>query len=243
MILSKTPVLRSLKLYSSYSPTPQHFRTLEVPAACPVPYLKDFQGPHILLPVILGRAMGSPPAHLRRVFVENVSGAEVPLDSFVNLFQSCHPLNLRAVTHIYISLFESMDLKLLAKVQDMFPVLQVFNLHASECYRPSETVQNPDLADLYAIPLPCTLVALSIQWTSDRDAGVVTDLVAAKDNLVPRLPDLRRLWLCDLSKRALLWSRSAWRAEERCTLHEVFSMDDVWQMTEFLNPGEIFFEP
>ena len=81
-------------------------------------------------------------------------------------------------------------------------------------------MQNPDLTDLYAIPLPCTLVALSIQWTSDRDAGVVTDLVAAKDNLVPRLPDLRRLWLCDLSQLALLWSRTALGTEESCTLHE-----------------------
>jgi len=81
-------------------------------------------------------------------------------------------------------------------------------------------VQNVDLTDLYTIALPSTLVSLSIQWTSDPNAGVVSDLVAAKDNLIQRLPDLCHLWLCDFSKRAISWSRTAPRAEERLTLHE-----------------------
>jgi hypothetical protein len=136
-----------------------------------------------------------------------------------------------------------MDLKSLGRLQDMFPVLQEFHLHASAEYRTQglacefseipcpfdatlppfawiEFGQNVELTDLYTLPLPSTLVSLSIQWTSDQDAGVVPDLVAAKDNLLPRLPFLRRLWLCDLSKLALLWHRTASRTEGRCTLHQ-----------------------
>jgi len=71
---------------------------------------------------------------------------------------------------------------------------------------------------LYTTPLPSTLESLSVQWVSDRNSAVVADLVAAKDHLVPRLLHLRRLWLFDLSKRALLWTRT--QAEERCTVHE-----------------------
>jgi hypothetical protein len=76
------------------------------------------------------------------------------------------------------------------------------------------------LTDLYTLPLPRSMVSLSIQWTSDRDTTDLPSLVAAKDSLLPRLPSLRRLWLCDLSKQALLWSRTASGQEERCTLHE-----------------------
>ena len=165
------------------------------------------------------------------------------MGSFLNSFKSCHPLQLRALTHIHISSLPSMNLKSLEVLQDVFPVLQVFNLHASE-YRSlgglscefsdisclfdkffsasswRAVVHNVDLTDLYALPLPSTLVSLSIQWRSDPKARVVPDLVAAKNNLLPRLPSIRRLWLCDLSKLALLWSRTASRTEERCTLHE-----------------------
>jgi hypothetical protein len=243
MILSNTPALRSLKLFPFYSDTAQYIPTVEAPAACPVPYLENYYGPHKLLPIILGRAMGSPSARLRRVYLERVDEAEGFLDSFMNSFKSCHPLQLRAVTHIHLSLFESMDSKSLAKLRDMFPVLQVFNLHASEQYNRSGLscefpnipcqidaifssfswiafVQNVNLTDLYTLLLPSTLISLSIQWTSDPDAGVAPDLVAAKDNFLSRLPYLRRLWLYDLSKMALLWSRNALRTEERCTVHE-----------------------
>jgi hypothetical protein len=136
-----------------------------------------------------------------------------------------------------------MDLKSLGRLQDMFPVLQEFHLHASAEYRTQglacefseipcpfdatlppfawiEFGQNVELTDLYTLPLPSTLVSLSIQWTSDRGDGVVPDLIAAKDSLLPRLPYLRRLWLYDLSKLALLWSRNAVRTEECCTVHQ-----------------------
>jgi hypothetical protein len=66
------------------------------------------------------------------------------------------------------------------------------------------------------IPLPRTLVSLSIQWTSDWD---VPDLAAAKDCLLHRLLSLRRLWLCDRSQLALLWSRTS-SGEEGCTDHK-----------------------
>jgi hypothetical protein len=140
MLLSKTPALRSFKLYPYYSDAEQYIRIVEglvSPTACPVPYLEEYGGPHKLLPIILGRAMGSPSAHLRRVYLEGVDEAEEPLDSFMDSLRSCHPLQLRAVTHIHISLLKSMDFKSLAKLQDMFPVLEVLDLHASEEYRRS----------------------------------------------------------------------------------------------------------
>jgi hypothetical protein len=215
------------------------------PTACPVPNLEEFRGPHKLLPIILGQATGSPSAHLRRSYLDSIAEAGDPLDAFMNSFKSCHPLQLRALTHLHISLLESMDLKSLAKLRDTFPLLQEFYLHASENYRnpppglsceffecpcPFDTtspplawiapVRNVDLTDLYTLALPRTLVSLSIQWTSDPDAGAVPDLIAAKDNLLPRLPLLRRLWLIDFSKTALLWSRTASRTEERCILQD-----------------------
>jgi hypothetical protein len=134
MLLSRTPALRSLKLFPYYSDTTEHIGTLEATTACHVTYLEDFHGPHMLLPIILGQAMGS---SLRRVFLESVKHAGDPLDSFMNSFKSCHPLSLKALTHIHISLHESMDFRSLAKLQDMFPVLQVFHLHASEDNRRS----------------------------------------------------------------------------------------------------------
>ena len=79
---------------------------------------------------------------------------------------------------------------------------------------------NVQLRDLYAFPLPRSLVSLSIQWSSDTTTTCLPSLVAAKDSLIPRLPFLRRLWLCDLSKLALLWSLSALGKEERCSLYE-----------------------
>jgi hypothetical protein len=177
------------------------------------------------------------------VYLEGVDEAEGPLDSFMNSFQSCNPLQLRAVTHIHISSRQSMDLKFLAKLQDMFPVLEVFRLHASYQRRRSGLscefseiphpfnatlssfswiafVQNVDLTDLFTVPLPNTLVSLSIQFASDRNVTVAPNLVAVKDDLLPRLSYLRRLWLCDSSKLALLWSRTDSQSEERCTLHE-----------------------
>jgi hypothetical protein len=137
MLLSKTPTLRSLKLGLFYPDPAQYIRILEglvSPTACPVPYLEQYGGPHKLLPIILGR---SPSAHLHRLFLESVYQAGDPLIAFVNSFTSCHPLQLRAVTHLCISLLESMDLKSLAGLQDIFPVLQEFYLHASEKSRPS----------------------------------------------------------------------------------------------------------
>jgi hypothetical protein len=176
------------------------------------------------------------------VYFEGDDEAEEPLDSIIHSFKSCHPLQLRAVTHIHISLLKSMYLKSLATLQDMFPALEVFHLHSSEESRPSGLLcefsnipcqidptlsfswiafpQNLDLTDLFTLSLPNTLVSLSIQWTSGRNVRVESDLVAAKDNLLPRLPYLRRLWLCDLSKRALLWSRTDVRATGHSTLHE-----------------------
>jgi hypothetical protein len=162
----------------------------------------------------------------------------------MNSFKSCHPRQLRDLTHPSISFLKSMDLKALAGLQDLFPVLQEFYLHVSEKSRPSglsckfseircpfdrnlpppfpwiDLVHSVDLTDLYTIPLPSKLVSLSIQWTSHQDAGVMPDLIAAKDNLLPRLPSLRRLWLYDFSKGALLWSRTGSRSEERCTVQE-----------------------
>jgi hypothetical protein len=127
-------------LFPYFSNTAQYFRVVDglvPPTACPVPYLEDYAGPHKLLPITLGQAMGDPPAHLRRVFLESVDEAGDPLDSFMDSFKSCHPLQLRAVTHIHISLLKSMDFKSLVNLQDMFPVLQVLHLHASEDGRPS----------------------------------------------------------------------------------------------------------
>jgi hypothetical protein len=140
MFLSKTPMLRSLKLFPSYLNAGQYIRIVEglaPPTACPVPHLADFRGPHKLLPIILGRATGSPSAHLRRLFLESIIEAGEPLDDFMNSFKSCHPPQLGILTHLHISLPVSMNLKSLAMLRDMFPVLQEFSLHASEKYRPS----------------------------------------------------------------------------------------------------------
>jgi hypothetical protein len=136
-LLSKTPALRSLKLRPSYLDLARHIhivKGLVSPTTCPVPNLEEYRGPHELLPIILGRAMGSPSAHLRRLLLESVGDAGEPLDDFMNSLKSCHPLQLRALTHLHISLLESMDLKSLAMLQDVFPVLQEFYLHASEKY-------------------------------------------------------------------------------------------------------------
>jgi hypothetical protein len=136
-LLSKTPTLHSLELLPDYFDPEEYTRIvnqLESPAACPVPYLKKYRGPHKLLPVLLGQAMVSPSARLRRLFLESVHEAGDPLDAFINSFEWCNPLHLRGVTHIHISWLESMDLKSLANLRDMFPVLQEFYLHASEEY-------------------------------------------------------------------------------------------------------------
>jgi hypothetical protein len=130
MLLCNTPALRSFKL----CPSDLYIRIVEKfmsPTACPLPHLEEYSGPHQLLPIIFGRAMGSQ-AHLRRLFLESVDEAGKPLDAFMNSFESCHPLHLRDLTHIHISLPKSMDLKSLAKLQDMFPFLQEFYLHSSE---------------------------------------------------------------------------------------------------------------
>jgi hypothetical protein len=140
MFLSKTPTLRSLKLFPSYLNREQYIRIVEglaSPTACLVPHLEEFRGPHRLLPVILGRAMGSPSAQLRRLVLGNVDDAGEPLDAFMKSLKSCHPLQLKVLTHLHISLLESMDLKSLTNILDMFPVLQEFCLHGSRRSGPS----------------------------------------------------------------------------------------------------------
>jgi hypothetical protein len=133
-LLSKTPALRSLKLFPTDPDTPQNMSAVEAPTTCPIPYLEEYRGPHTHLPILLG--MGSPSASLRRLFLESVVETGDHLDSFISSFQSYHPLQLSALTHLHIALLESVDLKSLAKLQDMFPVLEVFNLHAAEYDRP-----------------------------------------------------------------------------------------------------------
>jgi hypothetical protein len=247
MFLTKALTLRSLKLYLSYLDLAQYIHIVEgivSPTASPVPNLEEFRGPHKLLPIILGQAMRSTSGHLRRLCLGSIVKAGDALDDFMNSFKSCHPLQLRDLTHLHISLLDSMDLKSLAKLQDIFPVLQEFYLHGSENCRNHPPglsckffefpcpfnatlpplfawialVKKVDLTDLYTLPLPSTLVSLSIQWTSDPDA--VPDLIAAKDSLLPRLPNLRRLWLTDFSKTSLLWSWRASRSEECCILQD-----------------------
>jgi hypothetical protein len=247
MFLSKTPTLRSLKLFPSYVDNAQYVSAMEglVPLnACPLPNLEEYYGPHKLLPVIFGRAMGSPSARLRRLSLQSVDEEGDTPDAFMNSFKSCDPLQLRVITHIHISLLDSMSLNSLAKLPDMFPVLQELYLHASEQDRPSGLSyefsdisfplntaappqftwivigHNVDLTELSTLPLPSTLVSLSIQWTSSRNAKAVPDFVAVKNNLISRLPCLRRLWLHDMSRLALVWSRTASQSEERCTLQE-----------------------
>jgi len=136
-LLSKTPALSILKINLSYfGIVSWHYvRVMEglvPPATCPVPSLQDYHGPHMLLPVIIGQATGSPSTHLRRMFLEGVDPAGDRLDSFMNSFQSCDALQLKTVTHIHMSMLHAVDLKSLAKIQDMFPVLQVFNFHTAE---------------------------------------------------------------------------------------------------------------
>jgi hypothetical protein len=134
MFLSKTPTLRSLKLLPAHWYYVDYIRVMEqlvYPAACPIPYLEEYSGHHKLLPIVLGREMGFPSAHLRHVCLESFEDDD-PLDTFIDSFQSCHPLKLRALTHIHISLLRSMDLKSLAKFRDMFPVLQELCLHAHD---------------------------------------------------------------------------------------------------------------
>jgi hypothetical protein len=138
MFLSNTPTLRSLTLSLSYIYPEEYICALEalMPlTACPVPHLADYCGPHNLLPIILGRATGSPSAHLRRLFLESGSEAAEPLDDFMNSFKSCDPLQLSVLTHLHISFPVSMDLKSLAILRDMFPVLEEFYLHSSEKHR------------------------------------------------------------------------------------------------------------
>jgi len=184
---------------------------------CPLPNLEEYYGPHKLLPLIIDRAIGPPSAHLRRLSLQSVDEAGDTLDAFMNSFKSCHPLQLRAIIHIHISLLELMSLASLANLPDTFPVLQEFYLHASEQDHPSVLGHNVDLTELSTLPLPSTLVSLSIQWASDQDAEAVPDFVAAKNNLISRLPCLRRLWLHDMSTLALVWSWTASRSEKRCT--------------------------
>jgi hypothetical protein len=124
-----------------YRPDPeQYIRILEEfvsPAACPVPSLEEYGGPHRLLPIILGRGMGSPSAHLRRLRLGTLAEAGSPLIDIMNSLKSCQPRQLQDLTHLSIPFLKSMDLKSLAGLQDLFPVLQEFYLHASEKSGPS----------------------------------------------------------------------------------------------------------
>jgi hypothetical protein len=81
--------------------------------------------------------MGSPSAQLRRLCLGSIFEAGSHLIDVMNSLKSCHPRQLRDLTHLSISFLESMDLKSLARLQDLFPVLQEFHLHASEKSRPS----------------------------------------------------------------------------------------------------------
>jgi hypothetical protein len=50
---------------------------------------------------------------------------------------------------------------------------------------------------------------LSIDWTAGDGVDVVSKHNAVKGHLLTRFPSLRRLWLCDWKKSALLWSQTA----------------------------------
>jgi hypothetical protein len=248
-LFSRTPALRCLKL--SLRPVnpatvAQYMRIVESfgsPLPCSVPYLEQYNGPHELLPVVFGRAVVFPSGHLRRLVLESVADKGDSLGAFVNSLKSCHPLQLKDVTHLHIFLLKSMDLKFLTTLRDMFPALQELHIRPLNHYSPGGLsyywlsqadslfntifslswvafMYNVQLTDLYTLPLPRSMVSLSIQWISDGDTTDLPSLVAAKDSLLLRLPSLRRLWLCDLSKQALLWSRTASGKEECCTLHE-----------------------
>jgi hypothetical protein len=198
------------------------------PTTCPAPNLETYHGPHKLLPMVLGRSIGTSSADLCHLILRSVSDAGDPLGDFVHSLGLCHPLHFNALTFLHISRLRSMDFTSLGQLLDFFPALEHFHLHASTGRGPSRpgipwrirNTHDVDLKDLYTLPWPSTLVSLSIQWTSDTHTRTENDLVATKDRLVPRLPNLRCLWLFNLATVGLIWSRMGSRLEERCLFHE-----------------------
>jgi hypothetical protein len=131
MLLSNFPALRFLELcLVTEAQDLRIVEALESPHTSSVPPLEQYIGPHEFLPFVLGRAMESPSAHLRHLVLRSVAKTSNSLVAFVNTLKSCHPLQLRGLTHLHISSLQSMDLKSLTTFQDMFPVLQKLRIHA-----------------------------------------------------------------------------------------------------------------
>ena len=123
--LGPFPSLHTLDLYADQEmqdiPIVQDF----VPTAlCLVPYLEEYRGPREFLPIILGRASEHQSAHLRHLHLNGVGELGDPLEAFMNTLKSCHPLRLRQLTHLHISILNSMDFNSLATLRDMLPVLE-----------------------------------------------------------------------------------------------------------------------
>jgi hypothetical protein len=127
---------------------------------------------------------------------------------------------------------KEMDRDSLATICVMFPGLQDLRLDASFYTDPQGLScvyifeQNANayrwlgssfLDHFCALPLPQTIVSLSIDWC---DSGQINAprLVAAKDSLLLRLPYLRRLWLCVLDGSAIIWSRTR-SGQEQLMMH------------------------
>jgi hypothetical protein len=200
MLLSKTPKLRSLKLFPGDLFPENYMLGLVSPPTCPIPSLEEYYGPHKLLPIALGRAMGSPSAHLRRLFLKSVDEND-PVYAFVNSIQSCHPLQLRVLTHIHISVLESMDLKSLAGLQDMFPVLQVFHLHASEKVVPSGLSCEFSEISLTIDATPLFLYLYSISTKRRLDGFIYASVAEHSDISIDPVDLTSGYWGCAQPRR------------------------------------------
>jgi hypothetical protein len=137
LFLSKTPALRHLRLSVSQSNTEQYIPLIEAlkpTPTSPTPYLKVYDGPHELLPFILGRpgsAMESPSKLLRRLHLTSLATGSEPLDAFAVTLESLSPGQLIHVTHFHVTLRWA-EARPLAKLCVMFPGLLELSLGTAD---------------------------------------------------------------------------------------------------------------
>jgi hypothetical protein len=135
MILSKTPALRSLKLFLHRGQHPtQYMDGFMSTTSNSVPYLEEYCGPHELLRAIRGRVTEPPSTHLRKLYLDSVVEGADSLDAYMDTLTLWHP-HLKDLTHLHITMLESMDFKSLAGLEDMCPVLQELQIHDSKYCR------------------------------------------------------------------------------------------------------------
>jgi hypothetical protein len=108
------------------------------------------------------------------------------------------------------------------------PQRQQWVMHPACCPSPLWCFIQMFLDDLCELPFPASLLSLSIEWTAGSWINVDSKHATTKNILLLRFPSLRRLSLCDWTRSALMWVRTASGQEKLRVIHKGVNSSRTW---------------